>query len=98
VCFCAQVTLSLISAGATLFNCLIYSILAFYTPQDVLTKLVDDPLARLPDALPIALGASTATIDEEGIKLCPPLCQATRETSMHSGQVVLGKSDNVAVI
>lgn len=51
-----QVTLSLLSLGATAFNCLVYSLLTFYSPQDILTKLVDDPLARLGDAWPIALG------------------------------------------
>lgn len=51
-----QATLSLLSLGATAVNCLVYSLLTFYSPQDILTKLVDDPLARLADAWPIALG------------------------------------------
>ncbi len=51
-----QVTLSLLSLGATALNCLIYSILTFYSPQDIVNKLGEDPLARLDDAVPIALG------------------------------------------
>lgn len=53
---CVQVTLSLLSALATGFNCFIYSILTFYTPNDIVNKLAQDPLARLSDALPIAAG------------------------------------------
>lgn len=51
-----QVTLSLLSLGVTALNCLVYSILTFYTPQDIVNKLAEDPLARLSDAWPIALG------------------------------------------
>lgn len=78
-----QVTLSLLSLGATAVNCLIYSILSFYTPQDIVNKLGEDPLARLGDAWPIALGilgiqiahdvAHTVVAKSKGIKLGVPI-------------------------
>jgi len=51
-----QVTLSLLSLGATALNCLVYSILTFYSPADIVNKLGEAPLARLDDALPVAAG------------------------------------------
>ena len=51
-----QVTLSLLSLGATALNCLVYSILTFYSPADIVNKLGEAPLARLDDALPVAVG------------------------------------------
>lgn len=51
-----QATLSLLSLGATALNCLVYSILTFYSPADIVNKLGEAPLARLDDALPVAAG------------------------------------------